>query len=197
MLRQIGNYKLGNVALGKGSFAQVRLAEHLLLGSEVALKITDTSVIQDSYIRRNLHREATILMKLSHPNIIKLLEICSTRRLHCLVLQYVPGARTIADILAQNGPIPEESAVDINRQLVAGLRYIHSRGILHRDLKMDNILVDHSGHCFIIDFGLSNFWHPGKVMTTFCGTCEYAAPELFQKEALYGPGRNLSWYNIE
>ena len=192
MLAQIGNYKLGNVTLGKGSFASVRLAEHLLLGSEVALKITDTSRIQDPYIRANLHREAAILTRLSHPNVVKLMEICSTRRFHCLVLEYVPGAKSISDVLEENGPLVEEAAIGITRQVVSAMMYIHSRGILHRDLKLDNILLDGSlSRCFIIDFGLSNYWHHGKLMTTHCGTCEYAAPELFNKDNLYGPGRWL------
>ena len=117
-LTRIGNYKLLNVTLGEGAFAQVRLAQHLLLGSKVALKITDTSKIQDSYIRKNLHREAAVLAKLNHPNIVRLIEISSTRRLHCLALDYAPGARTIADILAEKGAVVEKSAVDINRQAI-------------------------------------------------------------------------------
>ena len=68
------------------------------------------------------------------------------------------------------------------------MMYIHSKGILHRDLKLNNILLDVSlSRCVIIDFGLSTFFRPGKALTTHCGTCEYAAPELFS-EAGYGSG---------
>jgi len=189
MLKQIGNYKIGDVTLGKGSFARVKIAEHVLLSSEVALKIMDTSRIKDDYILKNLQREATILGQLSHPNVVKLLEICTTSKVVCLALQYIPGAKTLAEILAANGAMNEGPAVDISRQLVSAMLYVHSRGILHRDLKTDNILLDGSlSRCFVIDFGLSNFWHPGKVMATHCGTCEYAAPELFKKDPHYGPG---------
>jgi len=188
-LLEIGNYRLQRVTLGKGSFAQVELASHILLGAKVALKITNTDQLKDAYVRKNLHRESTILAQLDHPNVVKLIEICTTKSLHCLALQYMPGAKNLYDIVTENGALTEMFTLNVSRQLVSALIYVHSKNLLHRDLKMDNVLLDASfNRCLLIDFGLSNFWYPGQAMNTHCGSPEYAAPELFKRVPMYGPG---------
>ena len=98
-LVSLGNYKLDGVRLGKGSFASVELARHVLIKMPVALKIVSKKDIKDPYVRDNFHREAKILSKFSHPNIVKLIEICSTNDIYCLVLEYVPGARTLLEVV--------------------------------------------------------------------------------------------------
>jgi serine/threonine protein kinase len=196
-LLEIGNYRLDRVTLGKGSFAQVKLASHVLLGTKVALKITYTDQLKDAYIRKNLHRESTILGQLDHPHVVKLIEICTTKKIHCLALQYIPGAKNLYDIVTENGALTESFTLLICRQLVSALMYVHSKNILHRDLKMNNVLLDASfSHCLLIDFGLSNFWYPGQVMNTHCGSAEYAAPELFKRVPMYGPGIDVWSFGI-
>ncbi len=215
-LRSVGNYRLEGVCLGKGvyfvafvkvfnlsnfvyadfkisffpnlgSFAKVQLATHVIVKVPVALKMIFMSDIKDPYFAKNLEREYRILSMLSHPNIVQLLEVCSTNSLYILALEYVPGAQTLADVINTFGALSESYAHQLARQMISALSYLHSKNILHRDLKLDNILVDREiRQCKLIDFGLSNFWHRGQEMQTFCGTPEYAAPELFMREN-YGP----------
>jgi serine/threonine protein kinase len=153
----------------------------------VALKMIFKHDIKDPYVAKNLEREYKILSTLSHPNIIKLLEVCDTRSLFVLALEYVSGAQTLADVINTHGALSESRTRPLARQMISALRYLHFKNILHRDLKMENILVDEEiWQCKLIDFGLSNFWHQGQEMQTFCGSPEYAAPELFKQES-YGP----------
>jgi serine/threonine protein kinase len=170
-----------------GSFAKVQLATHVIVKVPVALKMIFKSDIKDPYVAKNLEREYRILSMLSHPNIIQLLEVCNTKSLYILALEYVPGAQTLADVISTYGALSESSVHPLARQMISALCYLHFKNILHRDLKLENILVDKEiRQCKLIDFGLSNFWHQGKEMQTFCGSPEYAAPELFMKES-YGP----------
>ena len=196
-LISVGNYQLQQVKLGQGSFARVELARHVLLNTPVALKIISTNEIKDPYVYHNLHREAAVLSKLSHPNIVKLIEICVSTDIYCLVLEYAPGTQTICDIIGKYGALGEFFSRPIARHIISGLMYLHSKKILHRDLKLENIMVNEDfTRCFLIDFGLSNFWYQGKSMKTHCGSVEFAAPELFRREPKYGPGIDIWSFGI-
>lgn len=167
-LVSIGNYRLLSNNLGKGTFARVELATHVLLQKQVALKVIIKSEIKDPYMRKHLHREAAILGRLDHPNIVKLVEICRSTDVYCLVLEYVPGG-TLFDHVHKKGAIPEDQCRFLCKQLISAIAYLHKERILHRDLKLENILLDGS-RLVLIDFGLSNNWYPGKVMHTHCGS---------------------------
>ncbi len=171
-----------------GGFARVELATHVLVKAPVALKITPRDELKDPFVAMNIEREYRILSTLNHPNIIKLLEVCCADSLYCLVFEYVAGSQTLLDVIGSCGALDESLARRLSRQIISALRYLHFKNILHRDLKMDNVLVDQDKwQCKLIDFGLSAFWYPGQEMKTFCGSSEYAAPELFMKDSKYGP----------
>ena len=190
-LVSLGNYKLDHVLLGEGGFGRVELATHVITKVPAALKIIDKEKI-DSYYNKNLHREGNILGRLYHPNIIRLLEILSTSTLLCFVLEYVPRSRTLQDVLAESGSLSESTTRTLAAQLSSALHYLHGRRVLHRDLKLDNILVNEERtECYLIDFGLSTLWHHGKLMKTHCGSLEYAAPELFLRDKYYGPAVDI------
>jgi len=155
-----------------------------------------TKLSNDPYAKRNLEREGSLLSKLDHPNIVRLLEIIATEKFYCLVLQYMPGSKDLASVILQ-GPLPEDLASNICRQLVSALVYMHSANILHRDLKPENILLSTClRKCLLIDFGLSNLWRPGQVMKTHCGSAEFAAPELFQRDPHYGTGIDVWSFGV-
>ena len=116
------------------SFARVELAKHTF-GSYVAVKVVDLKAMKDSYIGKILSREGTLLSRLNHPSIVRLIEITSTKHLYCLVLQYMPGAKSVSALLSERGPLTEIIASNICHQLISALIYIHSANILHRDVK--------------------------------------------------------------
>ena len=186
-LAAIGNYQLSPLVLGKGSFSRVVLAHHVLLKKKVALKVITRSEIKDPYVKKNLWREVSIMLKLNHPNVVSLHEVCSYDNFFCLVMDMYPGG-TLCDLLEKHpdGKLGEVQTKSFLSQLVAGLKYIHSKGIIHRDIKPENIFLNKNNTvAYIGDFGLSSFWMPGKQLKTRCGSAEYAAPELFDKEVDY------------
>jgi serine/threonine protein kinase len=185
-LISIGNYSLDGVALGEGSFGKVELATHSLLNTKVAAKVVVRSTITDPYVERNIHREATLLLSIKHPNIVRMIEVILSREIYCLIIEYVAGG-TLLDKLQVIGHFCERDAKIIGGQLIGALAYLHSKQILHRDLKLENIMLGGGHRVVLIDFGLSNYWNPGHKMTTYCGSAEYAAPELFKREPHYGP----------
>uniref|UniRef100_T1J935 Protein kinase domain-containing protein n=1 Tax=Strigamia maritima TaxID=126957 RepID=T1J935_STRMM len=188
-VRQIGRYRLDQQLLGKGNFARVELATHTVLGLKVAIKIIDKAQITEDYVRRNLGREARIMARLRHPHIAALYEAIETGHLMCLVTELAPGGDLCSYVKAQtDGRLGEAAARPFLKQIVSALVYMHSRGVIHRDLKMENVMLDETKSLVkIVDFGLSNFYGPGVVLQTHCGSPEYAAPELFIPARPYGP----------
>ena len=186
-LAAIGNYQLSPLVLGKGSFSRVVLAHHVLLKKEVALKVITLSEIEDPYVKKNLWREVQVMLKLNHPNVVSLHEVCSYENFFCLVMDLYPGG-SLCDLLEEHldGKLEEARSKSFLSQLATGLKYIHSKGIIHRDIKLENIYLDkNKAIAYIGDFGLSNFWAPGMQLKTRCGSAEYAAPELFNRELDY------------
>ena len=186
-LVSIGNYALSDCSLGKGSFAFVNKSRHSVLEKDVALKVMMKNKIKDDYVSRNYMREAVLLSKLKHPNIVRLVEVLDSKDVFCIAMELCSHG-SLLDVFNDYGCLGDDALRRIARQIVYGLVYIHNKGIIHRDLKMENILLtDGARRVVLADFGLSSHWHHGKKMNTFCGSREYAAPELFQKNPNYGP----------
>eukprot|EP00117_Sycon_ciliatum_P035439 scpid65108/ scgid26867/ Hormonally up-regulated neu tumor-associated kinase; Serine/threonine-protein kinase MAK-V len=189
-VKVIGNYVLTGKTLGKGNFARVEEAQHTACRAKVAIKIINTDRIKEEYVKKNLLREAYIMRRLNHPNIVRLYETMKTRSLYCLVTECAEGGELLMHVKNDHGAekrLPESSARPFVRQLMSALQYMHEMGIVHRDLKMENILLDKTKkHIKIVDFGLSNTREPGEFLSTHCGSPEYAAPELFVPGKVYG-----------
>ncbi|ESO06195.1 hypothetical protein HELRODRAFT_64434 [Helobdella robusta] len=184
---------MDGVNLGKGNFAHVELATHSVTEVKVAIKIIDTRKIKDEYVRTHLHREARLMTALRHPNIIRLYETLKAQTLYCLVTEYAPGGELLEYIKCHpDKRLGESSSRPFVRQLVSALDYLHGRNIVHRDLKMENIMLDEKKkNIKLIDFGLSNTYKSDDPLKTHCGSPEYAAPELFLPNKTYGPEIDL------
>ena len=147
-LAAIGNYQLMSLRLGEGSFSKVELVNHVILNKKLALKVIKVSEIKDPYVMKNLHRESAIMAKLDHPNVVKLYEVCSHAEFFCLAMDHYSGGN-LCDLVCQSesSKIEEKRARIFYNQIMNGLQYIHRQGIIHRDIKLENIFLtqDHKG----------------------------------------------------
>ncbi|XP_017263234.1 MAP/microtubule affinity-regulating kinase 3a isoform X13 [Kryptolebias marmoratus] len=180
----VGNYRPLKT-IGKGNFAKVKLARHILTGREVAIKIIDKTQLNPNSLQK-LFREVRIMKILNHPNIVKLFEVIETERTLYLVMEYASGGE-VFDYLVAHGRMKEKEARAKFRQIVSAVQYCHQKHIVHRDLKAENLLLDADMNIKIADFGFSNEFTLGNKLDTFCGSPPYAAPELFQGKKYDGP----------
>uniref|UniRef100_A0A4W4HU48 MAP/microtubule affinity-regulating kinase 3 n=1 Tax=Electrophorus electricus TaxID=8005 RepID=A0A4W4HU48_ELEEL len=180
----IGNYRLLKT-IGKGNFAKVKLARHILTGREVAIKIIDKTQLNPTSLQK-LFREVRLMKGLNHPNIVQLFEVIETEKTLYLIMEYASGGE-VFDYLVAHGRMKEKEARAKFRQIVSAVHYCHQKSIVHRDLKAENLLLDADSNIKIADFGFSNEFTVGSKLDTFCGSPPYAAPELFQGKKYDGP----------
>ncbi|XP_071837919.1 uncharacterized protein [Apostichopus japonicus] len=197
-LKSVGRYIMEDRTLGKGNFAVVELASHIITSSKVAVKIIDRRKLKEEYMQKNLYREAKVMSKLRHPNIARLYETIKSNNLYFLVTEYVAGGDLLSYVRNQkDGYLSESRSRVYVRQLVSALHHLHERGVVHRDLKMENIILDAKRkNLKLIDFGLSNHYNTDQLLKTHCGSPEYAAPELFVTGREYGPEIDIWSFGI-
>ena len=187
----VENYLLGN-EIGKGAYAVVRAGRNLQDNSKVAVKIYDKGKLMTPSRKRNADREVKILEKLNHANVIRLIKTVETNRNLNLVMEYVSGCSLMAHLKKRPKKRLEEfEAKRIFKQVLAGLDYCHSLNITHRDVKLENILIDSSNVIKIIDFGFSTCFSNDKKISLFCGTPSYMSPEIVSKKESFGPPSDI------
>ncbi|XP_039525944.1 serine/threonine-protein kinase SIK3 homolog isoform X1 [Pimephales promelas] len=181
---RVGYYEMERT-IGKGNFAVVKLATHMITKAKVAIKIVDKTQLDDENLKK-IFREVQIMKMLRHPHIIRLYQVMETERLIYLVTEYASGGE-IFDHLVAHGRMAEKDARRKFKQIVAAVYFCHCRNIVHRDLKAENLLLDHNLNIKIADFGFSNLFSRGQLLKTWCGSPPYAAPELFEGKEYDGP----------
>ncbi|XP_011635254.1 serine/threonine-protein kinase SIK3-like isoform X1 [Pogonomyrmex barbatus] len=183
-LIRVGYYELEKT-IGKGNFAVVKMATHVVTKSKVAIKIIDKTKLNEENLAK-IFREVHIMKRLRHPHIIRLYQVMETEKMIYLVTEYAPGGE-IFDHLVRNGRMPEPEARRIFRQIVLAVHYLHQQRVVHRDLKAENLLLDADNNIKLADFGFSNEYTPGVPLSTWCGSPPYAAPEIFEGKHYDGP----------
>lgn len=131
-------------------------------------------------------REAAIVTLLNHPYICAMRDVVRTNYHWYMLFEYVNGGQML-DYIISHGRLKEKQARKFGRQIASALDYCHRNSIVHRDLKIENILISKTGDIKIIDFGLSNLFSPKAQLKTFCGSLYFAAPELLQARQYTGP----------
>ncbi|NWR99437.1 HUNK kinase, partial [Motacilla alba] len=186
--KRVGNYLIGR-KLGEGSFAKVREGLHVVTGEKVAVKVIDKKrAKKDTYVTKNLRREGQIQQMIRHPNIAQLLDILETENSYYLVMELCPGGNLMHKIYEKKR-LEEHEARKYIRQLILAVEHLHRAGVVHRDLKIENLLLDEDNNIKLIDFGLSNcagILGYSDPFSTQCGSPAYAAPELLARKK-YGP----------
>jgi serine/threonine protein kinase len=177
----LGNYKVLE-RLGSGGMALVYLCEHLHMKRRVAIKVLPTVNAQKTEYLKRFYREARANAVLDHPNIVRTYDIAQDdHNRHYLVMEYIDGA-LLQEIVKRFGPMPVERAAHYIRQAAIGLQHIHEAGLVHRDIKPDNLIVDRQGTVKILDLGLARFCQESEEILTqgILGTPDYLAPEQSQ-----------------
>ena len=187
-----GNYLLLQT-LGEGEFGKVKLGVHRHFGEETAIKLIKREMVAaaeehqaDGSKTSKVEREISVLRLLRHPNIVHLYEVIESERYIGIVLEYGAGGELFDYILAQKC-LQEREACRLFAQLVSGVSYLHRKKIIHRDLKLENLLLDRHRNVIITDFGFANNFsaRSNDLMATSCGSPCYAAPELVVQDGMY------------
>ncbi|KAI8824266.1 kinase-like domain-containing protein [Fimicolochytrium jonesii] len=180
--------------LGTGGFSHVKLAVHIRDGKRVALKMLEKprSVKQGQANGHGpeseqlqtaidqAHREAALIESLKHPHIIRLLTTFETETHSCLVLEYIPNSDLYELMTAHPASLTEAFIKRIFSEMCSAVAHLHRNNICHRDIKIENILVDSDTGVKLTDFGLATRFTPGVLLTDRCGSEEYVAPEVIK-----------------
>lgn len=182
-----GKFRVTEV-IGKGGFGTVLKGTSLESGDYVAVKQIDKFMV-DAIQLPGIVKEAEILKRLNHPNIVKIYSFIETPNTIYFVLEYVEHG-SLAGLLKKYGVFPEHLIASYTEQILQGLRYLHGEGIIHRDIKGDNILITKDGKVKLADFGTAKLEDAEKKTQTVVGTPYWMAPEVIEMSAC-GPTSDI------
>ncbi|KAF9334374.1 hypothetical protein BG006_002275 [Podila minutissima] len=181
-VKVVGNYHLGQV-IGQGTYGKVKMATHALTGQQVAVKIVAKS--HASIITREIYHWRC----LTHPNIAHLHEVLTTESKIYLVTEYCPNGELLEALIRER--CKPSLAKKWFRQICLAIQYCHSRKIVHRDLKLENILLDSQNNIKLIDFGFTRECESKKLLESYCGSAAYTAPEIIVGKKYSGPEADI------
>ena len=178
----IGKYKLLE-RVGVGGMGQVFLCEHMFMKRRVAIKVLPPAKADQPAALGRFYREARAAGQLEHPHIVRTHDIDQDGNLHFIVMEYVDGTNLL-DVVKKFGPMDIRRATSYTRQVALGLDFAFRSGLIHRDIKPGNVLIDRHGHAKLLDLGLARFFNDQTDMLTIkyddkivLGTADYVAPE--------------------
>uniref|UniRef100_A0A8C5P693 non-specific serine/threonine protein kinase n=1 Tax=Leptobrachium leishanense TaxID=445787 RepID=A0A8C5P693_9ANUR len=172
-------------SLGKGTYGRVKRARDSQ-GREVAIKSIRKDRIKDERDMIQIRRETEVMSSICHPHIISIYEVFENTSKIVIVMEYASQG-DLYDYISERQKLSEQEARKFFRQIVSAVQYCHSNGIVHRDLKLENILLDENKNVKICDFGLSNIYNSDSYLQTYCGSPLYASPEIVNGRPYIGP----------
>lgn len=178
-----GRYRIVR-RLGSGGMADVYCAEDTHLGREVALKVLHRRFAQDQEFVERFRREAKAAAGLSHPNVVGVFDRGEHEGTYYIAMELLSG-RTLKQIMSEEAPLPQEQVIDLGSQILKAAGFAHRGGVIHRDFKPHNVIVDEQGRAKVTDFGIaragaSEMTETGSIM----GTAHYLSPEQAQGHAV-------------
>jgi eukaryotic-like serine/threonine-protein kinase len=174
-----GRYKVIS-RVGSGGMADVYLAEDQLLGRQVAVKLLHHHFAEDQEFVERFRREASSAAGLSHQNIVGIFDRGEWEGTYYIAMEYVAG-RSLKSVVREDGPLDPAKAIDIVIQILRGARFAHRRGVVHRDLKPHNVIIDEEGRARVTDFGIARAGASDMTLTgSIMGTAQYLSPEQAQ-----------------
>ena len=170
--------------IGHGAFGKVNIALHVASGRLVAIKSFNKKNLKKKNGKQKIKNEIEMLSRLRHPFISQILDSFETETHIFIVMEYICG--DLLGFIRKRGKLSETVSKIIFKQLIEGLKYIHKKKIVHRDIKLDNILIDLTNTIKICDFGVSRKISGDEIMNEHCGTPAYIAPEIFENQGYSG-----------
>ena len=181
----ISFYKFGRV-IGKGAFGKVNIGLHVLTGRIVAIKSFNKQKFTNESYKNKIINEIKLMKNLKHFSVVKLLDTIETDKYILLIMENVLGGDLLTFVKKRN-KLPEKTAKFIFKQLLQSLKYIHSKNIVHRDIKLDNILIDLNNNIKLCDFGVGKYiLNENEILFDQCGTPAYIAPEVISGDGYSG-----------
>jgi beta-lactam-binding protein with PASTA domain len=178
-----GRYQVA-ARLGSGGMADVYLAQDTLLGRQVALKLLHHRFAEDQEFVERFRREASSAAGLSHPNVVAVFDRGEWDGTYYIAMEYLPG-RSLKAVVREHGPLSPADAIDIVVQILLAVRFAHRRGIIHRDIKPHNVILDEEGRAKVTDFGIARAGASDMTLTgSIMGTAQYLSPEQAQGHAV-------------
>ena len=181
--KKITQFILGK-KLGNGAFATVRLATHIKTNEIVAIKIFDKKKLKEKDKIR-LEREINILKKVKHRNIVNMYNAINCKNSIYLIMEYIKGIELFSYV-NQKKRLSEIEACHYYQQIISGIEYLEKLKIVHRDIKLENIIIENKKNIKIIDFGLSNIYPQNNILFSSCGSPCYAPPEMILGKIIPG-----------
>ena len=175
--------------LGKGAFATVRLATHIKTNELVAIKILEKKKLKENDKIR-LNREIKILKKVRHRNIVNLYNVINSKNSIYLIMEYIKGTELFSYVNDKKR-LNEAEACHYYQQIISGIEYLEKLKIVHRDIKLENIIIEDNKNVKIIDFGLSNIYPKNNILFSSCGSPCYASPEMIMGKNYSGSGTDI------
>jgi len=182
----LDDYIIGK-QVGAGAYATVRFGLHKETGKKVAIKVYEKFKLLDPQRRKSVRCEIRLMERLRHPNIVVFHDALDTPKQIYIIMDFAGGGSLHHLLKKRTGRrLDEMQAKRVFFQVGQGINYLHERHIVHRDVKLENLLLDESGTVKIIDFGFSTILPPGKKLKIFCGTPSYMSPEIVARKEYSG-----------
>ena len=189
--KNLDDYIIGK-QIGQGAYAVVRVGLHKPSNRKIAMKIYKKYKLMDPNRRKSVKREIKLMEKMRNQHIIALYEVIDTSKYVILIMEYVGGGSLHGYLkMHSNRRLEDNEAKRVFKQVVEGIRYCHNRCITHRDIKLENLLLDENRNIKIIDFGFSTCIPNDKRIKIFCGTPSYMGPEIVNKTEYCGPPADI------
>jgi len=180
--------------IGKGAFGKVFLVKKIDNNAVYAMKVLNKKDIKERDEIEHTLAEKSVLSKVKHPFLANLHYSFQSESSLFFIMDFINGGEMFYH-LSKEGSFPEERAKFYTAEIILGLEYLHSNGVIYRDLKPENLLLDHKGHVVITDFGLSKegLFESQATTKTFCGTPEYLAPEIINNHKYT---KAVDWWSL-
>ena len=182
---QVSFYKYGRL-IGKGAFGKVNLGLHILTGRIVAIKSFNKNTLKNERAKSKIYHEINMMKNLRHSSIVKLLDTFETKNYILIIMENISGGDLLS-FVKKRTKLNEKICKFIFKQLLQSIKYIHTKNIIHRDIKLDNVLIDLNNNIKLCDFGVGKMIHEGEILTDQCGTPAYIAPEILENKGYEGP----------